>query len=134
MRLEVTRRADLAVRAMRLLGDADGRLKAQALAESLCTTPAFVPQVIGPLVKAGWVRSDPGPNGGYSLTVSLGEVSVLDVVEAVDGPTDSGICVVAGDACNADQPCVLHDAWTRARRDLMRGLDAITIASLDSRR
>lgn len=131
MRLEITRRADLAVRAMRELGASPDRLKAQVLAETLDTTPGFVPQVIGPLVKAGWVRSEPGPTGGYVLVVPLDRLSVLDVIEAVDGPTDDGRCVVADTACDGDLPCVMHEAWTRARHELMRTLGSISMASLD---
>ncbi len=116
---------------MRVLGVSPARLKAPSLAEALCTTPGFVPQVVGPLVKAGWVRSDPGPSGGYALQVSLDEVSVLEVIEAVDGPTDNGRCVVVGDACNQDEPCVLHEAWTRARRELIRTLGSMPMSSID---
>ena len=70
MRLEVTRRADLAVSALRML-HANGRMKAGDLAVAIGSTPGFVPQVIGPMVKRGWVRSEPGPSGGYSLRASL---------------------------------------------------------------
>ena len=64
MRLEITRRADLAVRAMVVLGEAERLVKASVLAEgNPDATPGFIPQVIGPLVKAGWVRSEPGPTG-----------------------------------------------------------------------
>src|SRR5262245_64191909 len=101
MRLEVTRRADLAVRAMSLLA-AGEQLKAADLADRLETTAGFVPQVVGPLVKAGWVRSDPGPTGGYVLVASPEDVTLLDVVEAVDGPTDTGQCVVAEMPCGRD--------------------------------
>ncbi len=113
------------------LGASPDRVKARRLAEVLDTTPGFVPQVVGPLVKAGWVRSDPGPTGGYVLVAPLDRLSVLDVIEAVDGPTDDGRCVVADAACDADQPCVLHEAWTRARHELMRTLGSMPMASLD---
>jgi len=113
------------------LGAASDRLKAHALADALDTTPGFVPQVVGPLVKAGWVRSDPGPTGGYVLVVSLDRISVLDVIEAVDGPTDDGRCVVADDACDAARPCVLHDAWTAARDELTDSLRSRSISSLE---
>lgn len=119
MRLEITRRAELAVRAMVVLGGADGRLKGPALAHQLVTTPGFVAQVVGPLVKSGWVRSDPGPTGGYASCVGLDDVSVLEVIEAVDGATDVGRCVVADRPCDSSLPCALHAAWTRARRELM---------------
>jgi Rrf2 family protein len=132
MRLEVTRRADLAVRAMVLL--AEGRqLKAAELAAGLGATPGFVPQVVGPLVKAGWVRSDPGPVGGYRLVAPPDQVTVLEIVEAVDGPTDSGRCVVADSPCGSEQPCALHGAWTQARNELMESLRAVTVVDVAAR-
>ena len=94
VRLEITRRAELAIRALALLTGSSERVKASALAESLGTTVKFVPQVLGPLVRAGWVQSDPGPTGGYRSQVDVGDVSVLQVIEAVDGATDVGRCVV----------------------------------------
>lgn len=106
------------------------QLKAADLSERLDTTPGFIPQVIGPLVKAGWVRSDPGPSGGYVLTGSPGAITVLDVIEAVDGPTDTGTCVVADLPCGHDAPCALHAAWTHAREELTASLRAETVADL----
>lgn len=130
MRLEITRRADLAVRAMTVLGAADGRVKAGDLAAQLHTTAGFVPQVLGPLVRAGWVRSEPGPAGGYRSMVPLDALSVLEVIEAVDGPTDSGRCVVSDRPCDDDHPCALHAAWTRARTELIRTLAGTSVAAL----
>ncbi len=129
MRLEVTRRADLAVRAMALLADG-GQCKAAELAAGLAATSAFVPQVIGPLVKAGWVRSDPGPTGGYLLVASPEHISVLDVVEALDGPTDTGRCVVADLPCGRETICALHGAWARAREELIAALRAVSVADV----
>lgn len=118
---------------MHELAAAPDRMKAQALADALGTTPGFVPQVVAPLVKAGWVRSDPGPTGGYALQASLERLSVLDVIETVDGPTDDGRCVVVDDVCDAGQPCVLHDAWTSARDQLTDSLRSMPISSLELR-
>jgi Rrf2 family protein len=130
MRLEISRRADLAVRALLAIDRAPDRVKSEALAAELETTAGFVPQVVGPLVKRGWVRSDPGPRGGYSATVSLDQVSVLDVIEAVDGPTDLGRCVVADGPCGRAPHCALHTAWARARDELVTHLAAQSMASL----
>jgi Rrf2 family protein len=130
MRLEISRRADLAVRALLAIDGAGDRVKADALAGELDTTPGFVPQVVGPLVKRGWVRSDPGPRGGYSAVVPLRTVSVLDVIEAVDGPTDAGRCVVADGPCGRAPHCALHTAWARAREELLSHLRAQSMASL----
>ena len=130
MRLEITQRADLAVRALVVLARSPDRLKSADLADALGTTAGFVPQVMGPLVRAGWVRSDPGPTGGYRLTADVDELSVLEVIEAIDGPTESGRCVVAGGLCAARQPCALHFAWATARHELVTSLGSISVAAV----
>ena len=65
MRLEVTRRSDLAIRALLALHAGPERTKAAQLAEQVGTTKGFLTQVMNPLVQQGWVRSEPGPTGGY---------------------------------------------------------------------
>lgn len=131
MRLEVSRKSDLAVRALRALAAGDSQLKGPALAEQVGSTAGFVSQVLAPLVRAGWVRSEPGPNGGYRLAVPLSSLSILDVVEAVEGPTDGGRCVLADRPCDERGPCALHVPWVRARELLLRELDAtpLTVTS-----
>lgn len=129
MRLEVTRRAELAVRAIGALSSAPDRLKSGELAETLDTTAGFVSQVITPLVKAGWVRSDPGPTGGYSLRPGAEDVSALDVIEAVDGPLDDGRCVASNVPCEIQQGCVLHVPWQAARHELRTQLAAVPAAA-----
>ncbi len=130
MRLEISRRADLAVRALLTLSLRDGRVKAGELARALETTSGFVPQIVGPLVKRGWVRSDPGPRGGYSVAAALDAMTVLDVIEAVDGPTDVGRCVVADRPCGGAPHCALHLAWGRARAELLAELGNVSLAQL----
>lgn len=122
MRLSVTRKADLAARALVLMASSGRRLKAAELAAHLGTTPGFIPQVIGPLIDRSWVRSDPGPTGGYSLTLPIESLSVLDVIESVEGPTDAGRCVAENRPCDGANPCSLHHAWARARESLIAEL------------
>ena len=128
MRLEVTRKSDLAVRSLQALASTPERLKGPALAELVESSSGFVSQVLTPLVRAGWVRSDPGPNGGYSLVANLDEVSVLAVIETIEGPTDSGRCVLADRPCDAVDSCALHVPWLRARAQLRSELDAMPVS------
>lgn len=129
MRLEITRRADLAVRAVEALAATPARLKSGELAEKLGTTTGFVAQVVGPLVKAGWIGSEPGPTGGYSLKPGGESLSVLDVIEAIDGPLDNGRCVAYDRPCRSASPCILHAPWQAARRELSNHLAAVPAAS-----
>lgn len=116
------------MRALRSLAETGGRVKGPALADAVGSTSGFLSQVLTPLVRAGWVRSDPGPAGGYSLAVDLGSVSVFAVIEAIEGPTDSGRCVLADRPCNDAGTCALHVPWLRARAQLLRELDATSVA------
>lgn len=116
------------MRMLRVLAASDRRLKGPELAEQVGSTAGFVSQVATPLVRAGWVRSDPGPTGGYSLISDLSSVSVLAVIEAVEGPTDSGRCVLADRPCSETGTCALHQPWQRARAQLLHELDATTVA------
>ncbi|HLF59597.1 MAG TPA: Rrf2 family transcriptional regulator [Acidimicrobiia bacterium] len=128
MRLEITRTADLAVRALCQLRES-GRLKSSALAEALGSTPAFMTQVMAPMVRRGWVTSDPGPTGGYELYVQLGELSILQLIEAIEGPTVTGKCVLRGEPCPSEDVCALHDAWLPARAALMERLAATPVSA-----
>jgi len=134
MRLEVTRRTDLATRALLALGTSGERMKASELARALDASPGFLSQAMTPLVARGWVRSDPGPAGGYRATVALAEVSVLDVVEAVEGETDVSRCVLEDRACAGGGVCALHNAWAQARGHLLDELAGTPLSGIGSRR
>lgn len=133
MRLEITRKTDLATQALLHLAGQDGRLKSPALAEAVGTTPGFLSQAMTPIVAAGWARSDPGPTGGYSLTVDLAKISVLDVIEAIEGPTDTERCVLQERPCASQGLCALHRPWAAARTNLLNELSETTLASLRAR-
>ena len=133
MRLELTRRTDLALRALLELSSAQRRTKGAELADRVGTTSGFLAQALTPLVERQWIVSEPGPTGGYSLAVGLDELSVLDLIEASEGATDTGRCVLVGDDCPVEDPCALHGAWTRARAALTAELSGTPIAEVQHR-
>ncbi len=122
MRLEIMRRSDLALRAMRHLHGREEPARGADVAAALGTTPAFLPQVLAPLVRAGWIASDPGPRGGYRLAVDPSRVSILELIELEEGPTEDHRCVLRDGPCPGDLECSLHDAWVSARQALLKGL------------
>lgn len=134
MRLEVTRRTDLATRALLKLAASGERQKAADLADALDTSAGFLSQAMTPLVNRGWVRSEPGRSGGYTAVVSLDDVSVLDVVEAVEGQTDVARCVLEDRACAGGARCALHDAWAQARGRLLVDLAETPLSTITSSR
>ncbi|MEN8113802.1 MAG: Rrf2 family transcriptional regulator [Actinomycetota bacterium] len=128
MRLELNTRTDLAFRAMQVLCSRGERLSGPDLAETLDTTHQYLPQVMSPLVHERWVTSMRGPRGGYELVVGLEEVSVLELIEAMEGKTDTVTCVLSGETCGSDNPCAMHGAWSQARDALMHELSSMSLA------
>ena len=132
MRLEVTRRTDLATRALLALAAAGERRKASELADLLDTSPGFLSQAMTPLVNQGWVESEPGRTGGYTAKVALEDLSVLDVIEAVEGKTDVTRCVLEDRHCATGGHCALHNSWAQARAHLLRDLAKTPLSSIPS--
>lgn len=124
----MSKRSDLALRALTHLNSGDAAPGAD-LAEAIGTTVNYLPQVLRPLVMAGLIGSTPGPGGGYRLCVDLEDVSVLDVIEAVEGGLDQTTCVLRGAPCPAVEPCALHDSWQRARGALLTELGSTSVAT-----
>ncbi|MCP3994075.1 MAG: Rrf2 family transcriptional regulator [bacterium] len=128
MRLDLHKRTDLALRAMRELCERESRVPGPKLAEALKTTRQYLPQILNPLVKARWIHSTPGPHGGYELLVTLEEISVLQLIEVMEGPTDNNTCVLNGEVCPQAELCALHGAWQHARDALLTELGQMTLA------
>jgi Rrf2 family protein len=130
VKLEITRKTDLATRALLVLAQVGRRSKSNELAEEIGTTPGFLAHVMAPLVTRRWVHSEPGPAGGYVTAVDLSEINVLEVIEAVEGPTDTGHCVLEERTCLSGGPCALHQPWSRARNQLLGELAATPLSTL----
>jgi len=128
MRLELAKRTDLALRAMQTLCSSGERLSGVGLADTLETTHQYLPQIMSPLVRRRWVSSSRGPRGGYQLEVGLDAVTVLDLIEAMEGPTDTNTCVLSGETCDASDPCAMHGAWSQARDALLGQLSSMSLA------
>jgi len=128
VRLDLNKRTDLALRAMEELCVKESRVGGPDLAEALETTRQYLPQIMNPLVKSRWVRSTPGPHGGYQLLVALEDISVLELIEVMEGPTFDNTCVLDGQVCPHEAPCALHGAWQQARDALTTELSSMTLA------
>ena len=129
MRLELAKRTDLALRAMQALCTSEGRVAGTALADGLGTTHQYLPQIMSPLVRRRWVTSTRGPHGGYQLEVGLETITVLELIETMEGQTDTKTCVLSGETCDATDPCAMHAAWSQARDALLDELSSMTLAT-----
>ena len=131
MRLQLTRRGDYAVRAMLLLARDPGRTCSSAAIASATQIPVrFVGQVMGALVHAGLVEARIGRHGGYFLGRPAESVSLLDIVEAVEGPTRRRTCVLRGGACAISGVCEVHEFFGAAQEALLGRLAASPLSAV----
>lgn len=135
MRLELTRRGDYAVRAMIALARraGDGPLSARRIAEGMRIPDRFIPQVMADLGRAGLVTATPGRNGGYRLARAPEAISLLDVVEAIEGDSRRQSCVLRGGPCGRDGYCDVHDVFFAAQDAMLDTLAGASLAGLPER-
>jgi Rrf2 family iron-sulfur cluster assembly transcriptional regulator len=132
MIFRLQRKTDLALAALRRLGAGDdGPLSGVDLADAIDTSMSFLPQIMSPLVRAGWVTSERGPGGGYRLSEHSASASLYDVIEATEGPTHTGRCVMRDSPCPGSDPCQIHYVADEARAVLADGFRRISAIEAD---
>jgi Rrf2 family transcriptional regulator, iron-sulfur cluster assembly transcription factor len=133
MQLTLGKRADYAIRATVDLARHYGngaRRKSREIADEMAIPLSFLPQILAELVRDGIVTSVAGPGGGYSLARPPSEVSLLDVVQAVEGEFRSTECVLRGGPCRWDDVCAVHVPWSRAQLALVDELGRTSFAQI----
>ncbi len=130
VRMRITSKADYAVRAMIELATADGLLTAEGIAARQGMPTRFLLNILNELRVARLVESRRGRDGGYRLACPAAEVSVADVLRAVEGP----LADVAGKAPeDLDYPgatAPLRDVWIATRGAVRQILETVTLDDL----
>jgi Rrf2 family iron-sulfur cluster assembly transcriptional regulator len=90
---------------------------------------SYLEQLFARLRKAGMVKGVRGPGGGYRLSRPADEISVADIIAAVDEQVDSTRCGGKGD-CQNNQPCLTHNLWTGLSEHIRQYLQDISLGSL----
>jgi Rrf2 family iron-sulfur cluster assembly transcriptional regulator len=132
MRLELTKRGDYAVRAMLALArsPSDGLLSARRIADAMAIPVRFLPQVLGDLQRAGLVEAAAGRSGGYRLARPARGITLLEVIEAVEGDSRRRTCVLRGGPCGMDGYCDVHGVFYEAQEALRDTFARSTLADL----
>jgi Rrf2 family protein len=135
VRLELTKRADYAIRSVIALARAceGDRLSVRRIAADENIPVGFLPQVMADLVRGGLVVGEPGRTGGYRLARSATRMSLLEVVEAVEGDSRRRTCVLRGGPCRLNGVCDVHAVFAAAQEDVLRRLGQASVASVTAR-
>jgi Rrf2 family transcriptional regulator, iron-sulfur cluster assembly transcription factor len=90
----------------------------------------FLAKILQDLARAGFLKSSKGPGGGFRLNQSAAEISMLRIVEAVDGAGRYDRCIGGSPECNDRAPCGMHDSWKALRSRIIDYLGGTSIADL----
>lgn len=130
--MQITRQADYAVRAVLYLAQQrpDGLVTTAQIAREQHIPQTFLAKIMSQLSAAGLVYSTRGAHGGVRMARPAAEVSLLDVVEAIDGPMVLNECVADPNACPLGPNCAAHEVWCQAQAELVERLDRTKFAQL----
>lgn len=130
--MHINLESDYAVRLVRVLAQSGERMDAGTLAEKARVSPRFTLKIMQKLVAAGIVRSFKGTRGGYCLTRDPGEVTLRQVIEAVEGQYRFSRCL-DGDydcTCHEGERCPFQSVFDEITRMVTDKLDATTFRQL----
>lgn len=131
--LKLTKKLEYGLLAVDYLAnhDSDGCVNSREIAAEHGIPHELLAKVMQKLVRSGVVLSQHGPRGGYKLARGLSELTLVDLVEAVEGPIKIVDCeVTAPEACPQFSRCTIKDPIVRVQRNLQHFLSHITIAEL----
>lgn len=131
--LRISRLTDHAIVVLaHLARDVDGGLhSAHALSESLAIPQPTVAKVLKCLTRHGLLDSTRGAAGGYQLARDAAEITVVDVVEAVEGPLALTACALEGaDACDEQHHCQVAPHWPPINDAVRAALSKVSMRDL----
>jgi Rrf2 family iron-sulfur cluster assembly transcriptional regulator len=129
--MRLTTKGRFAVTAMIDLGlrEHHGPVTLASISQRQDISLSYLEQLFGKLRRHELVASTRGPGGGYTMGRPMSEISVADVIYAVDEPLDATQCG-GKENCNNDERCMTHDLWASLNRVMVDYLDSVTLQQL----
>ncbi|MDP3970320.1 MAG: Rrf2 family transcriptional regulator [bacterium] len=129
---DVSTKVDYAMLIIVELAKSDNQeyLSLQDIADSHDISSNYLSQLAIPLKKANLIISKEGKSGGYKLASSPAEITIRDVVEAIEGPLTIVRCMHEDAKCPAQETCATRPVWHRLKKDIYKLLDEKSIQDI----
>lgn len=130
--MQLTRAADYAARVMIHLAGlpADSRASRNDLAAVTSAPLHFLGKILQSLVRSGLIHSQRGASGGFTLARAPGGITLVDVIEAIEGPLFLNSCINPGEPCVRSASCAAHKVWAEAQTEMLAVLKRASILDL----
>lgn len=122
--MQITRQAEYALRTVLFLAQQgpDQRVSTARIAREKKIPSSFLAKIISQLSIAGLIDTSRGAHGGVSLSKTADKISMLEVVEAIDGPITLNECIAHPNECEFGPDCPLHEVWRICQAELVKKL------------
>lgn len=130
--MQITRQADYAIRAVLYLArlGPHGRAITAQIAREQQIPPTFLAKIVSQLSAAEVVRAIRGANGGVALARPAEEITLLELVEAIDGPITLNSCMNDSTSCPLSSGCPVCNVWREAQTMLVAHLSSVNFGAL----
>jgi len=130
--MQITRQADYATRAILCLArNRNGkRVATSQVAKEQKIPSSFLAKIISQLSIAGLLHTSRGAHGGISLARNPEQITLLQVIEAIDGPIQLNVCVGREGVCSFEDNCPIQLVWCDAQNELISKLRDTNFAEL----
>ena len=130
--MELTRKGEYAIRGIVFLASqpADKICLLSDIASAVDVPQTFLAKIFQQFSKIGLVRSYRGTGGGFVLGRPPEKITLLEVVEAVEGPIVPNRCVTGDGECNRSSTCNVHPVWVSVQDQVRDILEKVTLKDL----
>ncbi len=90
----------------------------------------YLEQLLGNLRRAGLIGSVRGAQGGYQIARPPSQISVLDVIDALEGPLELSECMTDSSACDRSRGCPVRRTWQKLTDSINRELAGVTLGDM----
>jgi Rrf2 family protein len=108
----------------------EARANCADLAASVGCPEQFLSKVLQSLTKAGLITSHRGNSGGFELPAARFHTTVLEIVEAIEGPIHLNVCLKSLEECGRASACPAYPIWVKAQRSIVDVLAAVDIEEM----
>ncbi len=128
----ISRKGDYAIRGMVYLAGQppDRVVLAGEIARAMDVPPQFLAKIFQQFVKLRLVRSYRGSGGGFQLGRPPEQITLCEIVEAVEGPIMPNFCLMSGGVCGREKGCTVHPVWRRVQKSIVDILSGVTLKDL----
>jgi len=108
----------------------DQRFTAKEICKRAGIPESFTRKNLQALARSGVLKAATGPGGGYHLAHQPQKISVLKIINVIDGEDAFDQCVMGLPACRDNSPCPLHQVWMATKKPLLQQLETVTLYDL----